>query len=241
MIIRHILITRPLQEALEIQPIIEKLGYKVTIEPLLEIISHPYHINNIDQYHGLIFTSRHAIEAYSSANTQRDINIYVVGPQTYKIAAQHGFNNIHSADGNVESLEKLLQRQKTTMPYLYIQGKNISRPLSKNIKHSSAAMYEAKKVPSIPQCTLDMIAEGKFSDISFFSVRTAQNFVEILKRTDQTQNTPQNALQNTKALCLSHSMVEFVDILPWQSVEVTPSPDREGFLSLLMQNTSNKT
>jgi len=225
----HVLLTRPVDLSQEIAHQIEEKGYKVSIQPFLEIAHQNPVKKDLDQYAGLIFTSQNAVHSFAEQYPERDIEIYTVGNQTTDTAKHHGFKTIQNADGHINDLEQLLLSNKTDKAFYYPRGEHISRPFDPNINIESDIFYTAEALESINPEIEQQIINGEFSHITFFSKRTAENFSRIIKRTDGVKP----ALHKTKALCLSNSMIEFLQLLPWQSIEVSPSPNREGLLSLL--------
>lgn len=225
----HVLLTRPVEFSNEIVPQIEEKGYQVSIQPFLKIVQQKPEKKDLNQYAGLIFTSQNGVNSFAEKYRERNMNIYTVGNQTTDIAKQNGFTNIQNARGDINDLEQLLLSKKVNKPFYYSRGEHISRSFDPNIKIESDIFYTAEALESIPPKIEQQIINGEFSHITFFSKRTAENFSRIIKRTGSVKP----ALNKTKALCLSNSMIEFLQLFPWQSIEVSPSPNREGLLSLL--------
>ena len=60
------------------------------------------------EYKCLIFTSSNAVRNLNLAEINKNITCFCVGSATEKIARSFGFQNVFSADGNVNNLKELI-------------------------------------------------------------------------------------------------------------------------------------
>ena len=225
---QKVLITRPIEDAKATQDLLQQHGIDADYQPFLSVTLHDVQID-INQYSALIFTSRNAVRAYCNSNTQRSINTYCVGDRTAELCQEHGFESVQSASGTVQDLQALLAQQKFAKPALYLRGKDISSPLTHpNI--SEVVMYETTPITVIESDIKEKIRANHYSDILFFSTRTAKVFTNYI-----TLNNLKNNLKSTKALCLAEPMIESLSVLPWKEILVADQPTQVSLLKLLKE------
>lgn len=224
---KAVLVTRPMEDAGLLAKFLEEKGYKVVCTPFLKVVFHDKLLNDLEHYSGLIFTSRNAVRSFCHNEKNRLLPVYTVGDATQDLALELGFKDVQSASGSVRDLKAILPSHKADNPLLYICGAHISHDLSAE-GIQSETLYRTEKIDKIDKNTFNMIKEGVFSDILFFSTRTAEAFVNFILK-----NQLEQGVAHTKALCLGASMIKSLSVLPWKSVEVAKSPDRESVLALL--------
>ncbi|HPF78125.1 MAG TPA: uroporphyrinogen-III synthase [Alphaproteobacteria bacterium] len=227
-----VLITRPLKDAQEMAQSLRDKGYDVFCEPFIDVILHDHDISiSDDKYAGLIFTSVNGVRVYVQNTSARNITVYTVGDRTKAEAIAAGFSDITSAAGTVDDLAALLSAQKSPRPYLYIRGQEVAKPLNKMVDGAEVEeviLYHVDKKGEISSECRDAVAQGGVDYVLFFSTRTAQSFVDYIRKEGL-----EEGLKTSKALCLGASMIEYVSELPWQEVRLAARPDREGILALL--------
>ena len=120
----HILFTRPLEDCSEMILKFQSLGNKVSHLPLLKIDK----INN-DEFHltdskSIIFTSANAVKFLDVKKIDKKLLCFCVGDATEKKARISGFQNVISAEGNVENLKELILQNfdKKSGRLIYISG-----------------------------------------------------------------------------------------------------------------------
>ena len=104
----HILLTRPLEDSLEMIVKLKSLGYKVSHLPLLNVEKVHYPEINFNDFKAIIFTSSNAIKFLETKKINKDTLCFCVGHATEKKVRSRGFQNIISAEGNVENLKELI-------------------------------------------------------------------------------------------------------------------------------------
>lgn len=226
-----ILLTRPIEQARQDAVFFEKNNVQTMFAPMLEIEKILFQIADIDQYDTLIFTSMHGIYAFCDAYSQRDIQVLCVGKATARVAKNQGFQNVLHADGDVSSLIHMITNSNNlkSKRYLYLQGMHINQDLaqilkSHNIPCDNMIVYEAKLVENLTEDIQDALRNDDIDAISFMSVRTAENFVRLIRASNL-----KNALKTTKALCFSDSMLECVRVLEWESTHVYFTSENDTF------------
>ncbi|MCI5060313.1 MAG: uroporphyrinogen-III synthase [Alphaproteobacteria bacterium] len=236
---RTILLIRPEQDSRALQPLIEAMGYKVMIAPILDIVPLQNPLPNLSQIDALIFTSANAVRVFGARSDERNLEVFVVGNNTAAEAQKQGFQNIQNANGAVQDLAQLLNRH-TELRFLYVRAKDIGQnllTLCPRLEITEHIAYEARKASELSAQTIDALKSGQITAIPFFSKRTGEHFVDIIS-SHSDQKDIFNGLQRTKALCLAQAMIECVQQVPWQNIEVAKVLNRQGMLDLL-QNIEN--
>ena len=129
----HIIITRPIEDSLEIISKFKILGHKVTHLPLLNINKISHEIINFKNYKAIIFTSTNAIKFLDTKKIPKDILCFCVGEATERKARSVGFLNVISAGGNVDALKELIFRthEKNDGRLIYFSSEFITIDLDK--------------------------------------------------------------------------------------------------------------
>ena len=229
-----VLLTRPLDTSRQIQPIIESFGWDVIIDPVLKIIPSQYPFPSLSSYDALIFTSANAVRLFKEQNFSHDLPVFTVGNQTAKTANNVGFQNILNAKGSVNDLIPILHRHNKKH-FLYLRGEHVShnlQALCPTLHIDEHVIYTAQKIKDLSQSTYNIIQNGDLNAILFFSKRTAQQFKTILLNHPQ-KEALLNGLKQTRALCLSPPMVQYVQKIQWHDILVAQRPDRDHILALL--------
>jgi len=102
----HILLTRPLEDSHELILKFKTLGHEVSHIPLINIEGKNYEQLNFEDFRGIIFTSSNAIKFLDIKSIDKKIICFCVGNATEKKARSCGFQNVFSADGNVNNLKE---------------------------------------------------------------------------------------------------------------------------------------
>jgi len=233
---QKVLITRPINDAQETANILRQKGYDVFCENFLTVHYHEIKIPDLNNFEGLIFTSRHAVRMLCQNTDQRDVPVFTVGDKTAEEASLNKFKDIKSAAGDVGDLVQLLNDNlKSVKPYLYARGRDVSAPLAEMLLGQDVneiILYHTDKNDEISSDCLEMLQKHAFSHILFYSKRTAVAFAEVIEANPQ-KTALLDGLKEAKALCLGSSMVEYLSILPWQSIEVAQEPNQQALMALL--------
>ncbi len=226
---KRVLITRPEQSAAQTANAVRQLRYAVFCEAFLTVMHHDIKLPDLGRYGALVFTSANAVQSFTLKNDQRDIPAYCVGEQTVAAVQQAGFIAYKSAHGKVTDLIKMLENEPIDGKILYCRARDIAQNLmvqGKNI--DEIILYHTEKSKEISDECFDLIRQGAFSHILFYSVRTAESFVELIKKSGA-----QKCLNQCEALCLGDSMIKCIENLQWKHIAVASTPDRQGMLQLL--------
>ena len=131
----HILLTRPLDDCKELILQFQKLGHKVSHLPVIKVESKKYEELKYEEFNAIIFTSSNAIRNLDLKKINKKIYCFCVGSATEKIAKVNGFQNVYTADGNVNNLKEIILQNFTNKDkkILYVSGEIISSNLHKDL------------------------------------------------------------------------------------------------------------
>ena len=131
----HILLTRPLEDSKDLIIKLQNLGHKVSHFPVIKIESKKHEKINFDEFAGIIFTSSNAVKNLNLKKINKNIPCFCVGSATEKITRSNGFQNVYTADGNVNNLKEILLQNfnKKKGKLLYLSGEIISSNLDQDL------------------------------------------------------------------------------------------------------------
>ena len=106
----HIIITRPIEDSLELIRNLKNINHTITYIPLISVRKISNENINFKNYKGIIFTSANAIKFLNITEIPKNIYCFCVGEATENKAKNFGFYNTISAGGNVDTLIELIIR-----------------------------------------------------------------------------------------------------------------------------------
>ena len=227
----HILLTRPLEDCFEMILRFKSLGNKVSHLPLLKIDKIEYDKINFSDFRGIIFTSANAVKFLNVKTIDKKLICFCVGEATEKKARVFGFQNIITAEGNVENLKELILRNfdQKDGGLIYISGENISADLDQQLLKEG---YEIKRVvnyKSVYNETFNdnFVKELKLNmpDIVYvYSQNSAYSFLKFIKlyRTE-------NLWMNTNLMCIGEKTSAILNVVKWKKIFLF-NPGEEDFL-----------
>ena len=230
----HILVTRPLEDGVEIARLLAARGHQALLAPLLEprFQDGPLlaEAGSLDQVEAILATSANGIRALSRRTARRDLSIFAVGPQTAEAARQAGFTDVRSADGDALALANAAQgwaRPGATL--LHVCSEDAPGTLSDQLGRSGftvrrCALYEIEPAAHLPPQAEAALRERTLDALMFFSPRTARIFAQLA------QALPTDGLT---ALCISRATAEALAPLLFAQVRVAAQPNQDAMLALM--------
>ncbi len=187
----HVLVTRPIAQALKTRSRLEARGHRVAMAPLLEIVFRTCPDIDADRYGAILVTSANGVEGLvhqQNGASFRALPLYAVGDRTAQAAEQCGWTDIRSASGTVDELAALVSDDMPADPFalLYAAGVDRTGDLAGALRARGydvdvVEVYEARTVPILPGPIVDDLRNGRIDCVLLYSVRTARTFVEALK------------------------------------------------------------
>ena len=218
----NILLTRPLIDAEDLMGKFFSLGHKIIHIPTLKISA--ANIDPVDskKYDSFIFTSANAIRNLKLINSDKNKICFCVGSITEKIVRQNGYKNTISAGGTVNALKNIiLNSHKIDKKKLiaYFCGDNISSNLDVELKREGLQIdkiinYTSEKITDLNEENSKIIKNHPPDIIFIYSTRSAESFVEIVKK-----YALNGLMTESRVLCISEKVLRVLKDAGWKKLE----------------------
>ena len=227
----HILLTRPIEDCKELIIKFKSLGHNISHLPVIEIVSKKYQEENFNEYEGIIFTSSNAIKNLDVKKINKNIYCYCVGSATEKTAKFNGFQNIYSAEGNVNNLKEIILQ--TFNPndgrLLYISGETVSSNLDKELTLEGYLIKRLINYSVLPVEDLDIkfvdTLKSSMPEIVFiYSQNSAKNFLNLIKKYQLV-----DFWMNTNLMCIGEKTSSILNKIKWKKIFIF-NPGEEEYL-----------
>ena len=231
----QVLITRPQPEADRLASILNAHGIRSLVSPMLEIRPLDTPIPDPNAYQAIFVTSARALQLFANTTANRDLMVYTVGNSSARAAINLGFETVVNANGNVAALVSKIKTQLNPNggPLLHPAGSHIAGDPSTTLSAAgfeltTVPLYEAAETQSLSRQAGAAIQDETLDAVLFFSQRTAENFVRLIKNAGLTEK-----CRNLQALCQSQTIAHAAKELPWKLVHVASHPDQRSLIELL--------
>ena len=227
----HILLTRPLEDSMEMILKFKSLGYQVSHLPLISINKIDHEEINFSDYGGIIFTSANAVKFLDLDKLDKNIKCFCVGNTTEKKARSMGFQNTLSAEGNVSNLKELILKyyDLKDKQLLYVSGEIISVNLDQKLLKEG---YRIKRIINYRVSHNQKFEEKFVKDLKMnipdivyiYSQNTASSFLNFIKVYQS-----ENLWMNTNLMCISEKTSLILNEIKWKKIFLF-NPGEEEFL-----------
>ena len=227
----HILLTRPIEDCSELILKFKSLGHQVSHLPLLVVEKVNYDPINFSSSRGIIFTSANAVKFLDIKKIDKKILCFCVGEATEKTARNNGFQNVISAEGNVENLKELILQNfnKKDGSLIYMSGETVSFDLDQqllkegynikrivNYRTSHNQNFNEKFVSELKQ---------KMPDIVYvYSQNSAASFLNFIKFQQL-----ESLWMDTNLMCIGEKTSSILNEIKWKKIFLF-NPGEEEFL-----------
>ena len=227
----HILLTRPLEDCSEIILKFKSLGHQVSHLPLLNIDKVNYDEINFLDYAGIIFTSANAVKFLDIKRIDKKLLCFCVGSATEKKARSVGFQNVISAEGNVNNLKELVLQNFDPKDgkLIYVSGEIISYDLDQQLLKEG---YNIKRIINYKTNYNKKFDENfvkelklKIPDIVYiYSQNSASSFLSFIKI-----HQIESLWMNTNLMCIGEKSSSILNEIKWKKIFLF-NPGEEEFL-----------
>ncbi len=227
----HILLTRPLEDCTEMILRFKSLGHQVSHIPLLNICKLEIEDINFLDYKGIIFTSANALKFLDIKNINKNMICFCVGTATEKKARSFGFQNVISAEGNVENLKELILQNfdKKSGKLVYVSGEDVSVDLDKQLLNEG---YNIKRVinyntnpnQKFDEKFVNELKQNMPEIVYVYSQNSALSFLNFIK----THNS-ERLWMNTNLMCIGEKTSTILNEIKWKKIFLF-NPGEEEFL-----------
>ena len=227
----HILLTRPLEDCLEMIFKFKSLGHQVSHLPLLIIEKMNYGPIDFSSYEGIIFTSANAIKFLDLKIIDKKILCFCVGEATEKTARNNGFQNVIAAEGNVENLKELILQNfdKKNGSLIYISGETVSTDLDQQLLKEGCNVKRIINYRTLHNQNFneEFVRElkQKMPDIVYvYSQNSAASFLNYIKLQKL-----ESLWMNTNLMCIGEKTSSILNEIKWKKIFLF-NPGEEEFL-----------
>ena len=227
----HVLLTRNIEDSIDL---IQKLKFnsiKVSNLPLLEVKKENYNLINLNSFNALIFTSSNSIKFLDLKKINKNILCFCVGSSTDTTARLNGFQNIIAADGNVKNLKELVQRNLSIKDnkVLYVSGEIVSYPLDKELISEGYNVkrlinYSVKHNENLDLSFLQSLKNDMPDLVYVYSENSAKSFLNLIKKYELV-----DYWMNTNLMCIGEKTSSVLNIIKWKKIFLF-NPGEEEFL-----------
>ena len=227
----HILLTRPLEDCSEMILKLQSLGNQVSHLPLLTIDKVSYDETDLLNLKGIIFTSANAVKYLDVKKIDKKLLCFCVGSATEKKARMSGFQNVISAEGNVENLKELILQNfdKKYGKIIYVSGETIAFDLEQQLIKEG---YNIKRIINYRTTHTENFNDKfveelklKMPDIVYiYSQNSALNFAKLIKN-----HNLEDFWMNTNLMCISEKVSLVLNEIKWKKIFIF-SPGEEEYL-----------
>lgn len=231
----RVLVTRPKDDSAALLRELHKRGFEVLLDPMLVIRYIENAAIDLQGVQGLLFTSSNGVRAFESLSSERGLTAWCVGDETARTARAAGFEEVHSAAGNVDLLAEyvIAHAQPAQGRMVHIAGSVSAGDLAGALRAAEFSvdripLYEAVPATSLSEDTKNAFTQEFLDAALFFSPRTAATFVTLVKGAGL-----ESACRTVDAYCLSAGVAQPVGELPWRKIVVADEPTRAALLAAL--------
>lgn len=232
----RLLVTRPLDDGLELAERLAGLGHEALVEPLLSIAPDLAAALPLAGATALLFTSANGVRAFALRSQDRALPVFAVGAATARAAREVGFGDVACADGDAAALEALVVARRTPAdgPLLHVAGKVVAGDLSgrlaaRGFEVRTAALYAAEPALRLSDAARDALAQGEVDGVLVFSPRSATILVGLVEAAGL-----RAAAARVELHALSEAVAAAASGLPWRRVVVAAAPNEEALLAALV-------
>ncbi len=227
----HVLLTRPLEDSIDLIKRFKDKGFTVSHLPLIKINKLDYPELNSSEYKIIILTSSNAIRNLNTKDFDKKSLCFCVGDATEKTAKQKGFYNTFSAGGNVKNLQELILQnlEKKNEKILYVSGELVSYDLDKDLIKEGFNVQRLinYSVSHVEDLSFDFLNElkKKIPDIVYiYSQNSAVSFLNLIKKYEL-----DDYWMKTNLMCIGEKTSSVLNELKWKKIFLF-NPGEEEFL-----------
>ena len=227
----HILLTRPLEDCSEMILKFQSLGHQVSNLPLLKIDKVNYEEVNFLDFKAIIFTSANAVKFLDIKKIDKNRLCFCVGNATEKKARSVGFQNVITAEGNVENLKELILQNfdKRNGKLIYVSGETISIDLDQLLLKER---YEIKRIinyrtshnEKFDENFIEALKSNMPDMVYVYSQNSALSFLKFIKIYQS-----ETLWMNTNLMCLGEKTSSILNEIKWKKIFLF-NPGEEEFL-----------
>jgi uroporphyrinogen-III synthase len=226
----RILVTRPLEDGMEIAARLAERGHRALLAPLLtpRFLDGPE--PQFEAIQAVLVTSANGIRALSRRTARRDLPIFAVGPQSADEARKAGFTEVRSANGDAKALAEAAMRWASRdAVLLHVCAEDAPGSLAEILTRNGfmvrrCALYAIEPATTLSSEAKAALQDGTVDAVMLFSPRTARIFAALA------DGLPTNGIT---ALCISPATAQALVPMTFARVAVAERPNQNAMLALV--------
>jgi len=229
------LVTRPRAEAESLAAALAERGVAALVEPLLDIRYRSEGAPDLTGVQAVLCTSANGVRALARLCGERALPLFAVGEASAARARREGFSEVHSADGAVGDLVRLVGERLRPGGgrLLHVAGSEVAGDLAGELRGRGfmverAVLYEACPVAALSAATVRALAGGIVDFALFFSPRTAAIFARLAAEAGVGE-----AMRSVSAVSISAAADGALAALRFRARHVADRPDQPSLLAAL--------
>jgi len=231
----RVLVTRPLDDAREIQLLLAQRGHEAVVAPLLRVEFRRGPDIELTGVQAILATSANGVRALARRTGRRDVPVFAVGPQTAGAAQALGFDKVRSADGDAAALAQAVPRwtEAKAGALLHAAGADTAGKLAEVLTSAgfeirSEILYDVVIVGKLPAQAIDEIVANRIDAVLLFSPRSARAFVQCLDAAGLARHASQMI-----GACISRTTAAALAPLALKEIRIAAHPDQAALLNCL--------
>lgn len=235
----RILLTRAQPDADAFAARLAEAGIESVVAPIFEVRPTTDVRPDLTGVAGLLFTSANGVRAFAALAEVRDLPVYAVGDATGRAAADAGFAEVASAEGDVENLADLVGRTADPQAgaLFHAAGEERAGDLRVLLGHRGftvrrEAIYRAQVAETLPEAARTTLQARNLYGAAFFSPRTAEAFARLVLDAGLASE-----CEALVALCLSRAVADALSAVPdapqWRERAIAMRPTGDDLYSLI--------
>lgn len=234
----HILVTRPLPDAWDMQARLQRLGHEVTLSPLIEIVPEDLQLAQFEGASGLIATSQNGLRSLQLSGLTdkvKRLQVYCVGEATAKLAQDMKLPNITAGRGTAADLVPVIAERHKSRPgsVVHLAGDHLAFDLkgvlgAQGVEVREIPAYRSIAAEKLSPEALGGIKSNRISVVTLMSPRSAAIWTSLAAK-----HGLQGELSKLVHVCLSQAVADKLNLKPPALVEVAAEPKLDEILVLI--------
>ncbi|MCB2112312.1 MAG: uroporphyrinogen-III synthase [Parvularculaceae bacterium] len=227
-----IIVTRPSPDGQAFAQSICDAQAEVILSPVMAIRPRNFK-PDLSGIGALAFTSVNGVRTFAAMSSDRDFPVFAVGAATGALCEKAGFTKIATAQGDIESLTRLIAQSKPSTPVLHLAGSERIGDLVINLKPFGvsarlAVIYDAVEIEDLEPAAADALAQSSQNcAVVFFSPRSARLFARQSAKAGLAER-----LYDAVALAMSTQIADAAREACWGRIEIAEDLSVEAMAAL---------